>query len=469
MRLKTSISGAENYDRKLDDIFAIQSDIAQQIARQLETEMSAEAVARIAEVPTTNLDAYDLFSRAREMRREWQGAQGFIDALPLLEKAVSLDPEFLNGQVFLSRVYGRLLWTGADPEGIYREKARDSLRLIEQKWPERPETAFARGDFHYTIERDYESALEDYLQALPTLPNDTQLLLQVSSSYKRLGRFEEGLDIAMQARSLDPEYPSITSELTYHMMGLGKVEETLELLRTGVEKFPGLWVMLGNLGLIQMHQYGDKQAFLDAGDELARISPPLGWGNRVNFSNLSSLGRYLQLKVNKNNIDQWLVHLDSTLDGANAYQRASTNRIAAILLQQVDRNSEAAEHAGKALNTVQSALAAGDPFPSNTPEINYSEMASLACLAGDLAGFNQYSMIVNSLKPAELVTELNSNYIMALATAGCGDQDTAWQLLMGSMHPAFGESEWSIALGRRRQQALFELSAFPGTGPEVRK
>ena len=115
---------ADNYDRKLEDIFAIQSEIAQKIATQLETELSPEQTQRLAEVPTQNTQAYDFYLKARELGRTWLAAEGFKQMRPLLEQAVALDPNFMDAQVTLAEVYGRLVWTGADPEGVYRKKAK---------------------------------------------------------------------------------------------------------------------------------------------------------------------------------------------------------------------------------------------------------------------------------------------------------------------------------------------------------
>ncbi|MDH3902450.1 MAG: hypothetical protein OES90_04440, partial [Xanthomonadales bacterium] len=147
---------ADNYDRKLEDIFAIQSEIAQKIAAQLEAELSPEQAERLAEVPTQNTQAYDLYLKARELGRTWLAAEGFKQMRPLLEQAVALDPNFMDAQVLLAEVYGRLVWIGVDPEGVYREKAKIVTDRILEQWPGRPEADIAQGNFHYTVERNYQ-------------------------------------------------------------------------------------------------------------------------------------------------------------------------------------------------------------------------------------------------------------------------------------------------------------------------
>jgi TolB-like protein len=96
---------AENFDRKLDDIFAIQSEIAQSIAAQLKTELSPEEISRIAQAPTDNLEAYDLYLKARELNRSWLGADGFDRQRVLLEQAVAMAPDFLDGPARIRKAF----------------------------------------------------------------------------------------------------------------------------------------------------------------------------------------------------------------------------------------------------------------------------------------------------------------------------------------------------------------------------
>jgi serine/threonine-protein kinase len=103
---------AENYDRKLDDVFAIQTEIALAISEQLKVKLTPKLQADLSERPTQDQAAYDRYLRAVEMQRSWGGAKGFRAMIALLEPAVAADPEFLAARVLLAEAYGRLFWTG---------------------------------------------------------------------------------------------------------------------------------------------------------------------------------------------------------------------------------------------------------------------------------------------------------------------------------------------------------------------
>ena len=101
---------AENYDRKLDDVFAIQSEIALAIADQLKITLSKQLQSNLSDRPTKNQAAYDLYLRAVDERRVWRGAAGFRTMISLLEPAVAADPDFLRARVMLAEAYGRMYW-----------------------------------------------------------------------------------------------------------------------------------------------------------------------------------------------------------------------------------------------------------------------------------------------------------------------------------------------------------------------
>ena len=134
---------AENYDRKLDDVFAIQSEIALAIADQLKLTLSPELQANLSERPTQNQEAYALYLRALNDSRSWRGVSGFQTLIALLEPAVQLDPDFLAAKLLLADAYGRMHWLRADPDGSFASKAQALAAEITQRWPERPEALLA--------------------------------------------------------------------------------------------------------------------------------------------------------------------------------------------------------------------------------------------------------------------------------------------------------------------------------------
>jgi TolB-like protein len=427
---------AENYDRKLDDIFAIQSEIAQKIAGQLEMEMSPEQVERMAEAPTKNLEAYDLYQKARESARVWLDAEGFKQQLPLFEKVVALDPEFLAAQVDLVAIYGRLVWTGSDPEGIYREKAKQLADHIVKKWPGRPETDNALANYYYTVERDYEKALAFYLKVLPHQPGDAKLLLNISSSYKRLGQHDLGLEMARRALSLDPQHPSINGEVGFHLIGLMMFEEAMEQFEQSLIQFPDDLSSRANVATYSLQLRGDTDRYYE---QMALI-------HNVDPRSFSVDQRFFRMQLAQVNVDQLIAELDSRRDPDISWKNAAIDSQIAELLNLADRKEDSISRAKNALNAVEALLSAGEPLPSNKPKVEYAKFANMACLASDRGAFNQYQSVFNALKAVELGMESLSKKHMAIALAECGDIDAGWKLLESAISVILGLSEWEIVV-----------------------
>jgi TolB-like protein len=253
---------AENYDRTLTDIFAIQSDIALAIAKQLKTELTPEALASIQEVPTENAEAYDFYLHARKEVGIWRGSESFEAAKPLLEQAVALDPDFLRAQVSLVATYGRLLWTGADPERIYGAKALELVTDIRRRWPDRVEGHLALGLYYYTVERNYERALAEFRLFEDVFPNDSEMLLGLAASLKRLNLTEEHLIYTRRLVQLDPERSVSVGELVNSLQGNGLIEEAMTVIDNSVKKFPEdtSWPLMaaGN----RLFNFGDVNNYL---------------------------------------------------------------------------------------------------------------------------------------------------------------------------------------------------------------
>ncbi len=179
---------AENYDRKLDDVFAIQSEIAFAIAEQLKLSLSPELQANLSERPTQNQAAYALYLRALDGKRGgFRSIEGYYKAMiELLEPAVAADPDFLQAQVLLADAYGTLRFSGSDPDGSYANKAKQAVALIVQRWPDHPQSRIAQGLLLYNLERNYAAALTLLEAARAQLPGDIELLRGISLSLKRL-------------------------------------------------------------------------------------------------------------------------------------------------------------------------------------------------------------------------------------------------------------------------------------------
>src|SRR6266404_4648066 len=211
---------AEDYDRDLTDVFAIQTDLAQKIASALQAKLSPNEKARLDRRPTQNPDAYLLFVQAhgyasqRDMFRDTS-----LKAEPLFEQAIKLDPNFALAFASLSMVES-WIYHSFDPTPGRREKARLNADEALRLQPDLPEGRLALGFSYYYGDRDYERALAEFETARRGLPNEAQAYLAIGSIQRRQGKWDESNANLEKAAALDPKNISILVNLGFSYIAL---------------------------------------------------------------------------------------------------------------------------------------------------------------------------------------------------------------------------------------------------------
>ncbi|HET6886703.1 MAG TPA: tetratricopeptide repeat protein [Candidatus Udaeobacter sp.] len=215
---------AEDYDRDLTDVFAIQTDLAQKIAAALQAKLSPNEKARLDQRPTENSDAYLLFVQAhdyatrRDMFRDTS-----LKAIPLFEQAIKLDPKFALAFADLSMVQS-WIYHNSDPNPARREKARLNANEALRLQPDLPEGHLALGFSYYYGDRDYERALAEFEIARRGLPNDAQAYFAIGAIQRRQGKWVESTANLEKAASLDPRNTEILSNLVFSYIALHNFE-----------------------------------------------------------------------------------------------------------------------------------------------------------------------------------------------------------------------------------------------------
>ena len=206
----------QTYDRDLADVFAIQSEIAKKIAEQLQAHLSPGEQAAIAQAPTRDLVANDLYVRARVLDDQGNVDPGdkesFLQAISLLEEAVRRDPNFLLAYCLLCEANLDLYWQGVDHTPRRRERANAALRQAERIQPDAGEVHMQKGVYAYHGFRDYDRARTEFELARRTLPNDARLYLYLGSIDRRQGRWEDAVRDFHRATELDPRNVLILEE-----------------------------------------------------------------------------------------------------------------------------------------------------------------------------------------------------------------------------------------------------------------
>jgi TolB-like protein/Tfp pilus assembly protein PilF len=200
---------AQTYDRDLADVFAIQSEIAKAIADQLQAKLSPAEKNAIEQRPTSDLAAFDLYSRAKSLLLTANfSATVDLDlqkAIELLDEAVKRDPSFIDAYCQLARAHESLYAvTGSDHTPARLALAEAALQAAARLRPDAAETHLARAQYLYYGLRDYAGALAELEIARRALPNDPRLFELTGYILRRRGQQEEGLRNLERAVELDP-------------------------------------------------------------------------------------------------------------------------------------------------------------------------------------------------------------------------------------------------------------------------
>jgi serine/threonine protein kinase/Tfp pilus assembly protein PilF len=266
---------AETYDRRLTDIFLIQTDVALHIAAALRAELSRDERDRIRKEPTADFEAYQLYLRGRHWYTRFN-AEGFTKSVEFFDRAVARDPDYAVAWAALAMAHTELGETGATrPDQAYpraRAAAARALALDPDLGGAHSVAAYvafvtdfdwdgAEREFRRALELTpgnadiYElygrlcSALERYDEAIALLRRAHELdpmvhRADLATAFLRAGRFEDALRTALHVIELDPHYARGHATLAWAYLKLGRHEEGLAHLQTAVALAPGdlLWV-----------------------------------------------------------------------------------------------------------------------------------------------------------------------------------------------------------------------------------
>jgi non-specific serine/threonine protein kinase len=194
---------AENYEREIEDIFAVQADIASQIAEALDITLLASERQTLEAKPTENLDAYWAYLRGLDLVGR-RGEEDVRLGIQMFERAVELDPEFAVVYTALSQAHSLMFHFGRDRTEGRLSLARAAVDKAVKLQPELPEAHLALAFYYYYGYKDYERALEELAIAERGLPNDSRIIEATAWIWRRQGKFEAALDRMKKAFELSP-------------------------------------------------------------------------------------------------------------------------------------------------------------------------------------------------------------------------------------------------------------------------
>src|SRR5229473_7241954 len=268
---------AEDYDRDLTDVFAIQTDLAQKITSALQAKLSPSEKARIDRRPTQNPDAYLVFIQAHDYaNRPDMFRDTSLKAEQLFEQATKLDPDFAAAFAGLSMIES-WMYHSFDPLPPRREKARAAANEALRLQPDLPEAHLALGFSYYYGDRDYERALAEFEIAKRGLPNEAQAYMAIGAIQRRQGKWTESTANFERACALDPKNVNFLYNLGFSYVAQKKFETADKIFDRALAVSPESFGARALKGVVAIFSRGD----VDAAENLLALAPASDSGGLV--------------------------------------------------------------------------------------------------------------------------------------------------------------------------------------------
>src|SRR6266513_3168886 len=229
---------AESYNRKLDDVFGVEGEVASAIADQLNAKLTGAEQKAVAEKPTENAAAYDVYLRAVAIDNA-----GNLDTTKrvadLYAEAVRLDPQFALAWARLAVARSYLYFNGIDLDKNSGAAVKDAAVRAISLQPDLGEAWLAKGGYRYRVLRDFQGALQSYEEALRRLPNSALVLAQMAHLERRLGQADVAQKHYQAAAQLDPRNIDILLTLADSFQSVRRYDEARRIVDRVLEMSPG--------------------------------------------------------------------------------------------------------------------------------------------------------------------------------------------------------------------------------------
>jgi TolB-like protein/Tfp pilus assembly protein PilF len=219
---------AETYDRKLIDVFQVESDVAQKIANALEAKLTGKEKAAISNRGTENPQAYDAYLRAIALRSS-QSKEDELRAIEFCRQAVALDPNFAEAWAELA-VKESSRYFFPERTEAQKERARIAAETAVRLAPELPDAQGAMGLYYYYCLQDYDQALARLERARANAPHDGKIIEAMALVTRRQGKLDEAIALQKQAAELDPLNIDVWKDLAFSYRGQRKLEQASAML-----------------------------------------------------------------------------------------------------------------------------------------------------------------------------------------------------------------------------------------------
>jgi TolB-like protein/cytochrome c-type biogenesis protein CcmH/NrfG len=253
---------AKTYDRDLADVFAIQSEVAQEIADSLKAKLSPTEASTVARAPTKDAQAYDLFLKGEFEQRVANSnfrPESFDQAARWYKEAIVRDPNFALAMAQLAMCQLRRHWLTNPISELELVETGSLAKQALALAPDLAEAHVALGLFHYYGFREYELALAEFERALELQPNNSLALSFIAFVHRRQGKWDRTLNELKRSIELDPRNPYILGGLAETNIFLRRWKEAEDFARRGLTIDPHEATCMRMLLLSSLNRTGNAQ------------------------------------------------------------------------------------------------------------------------------------------------------------------------------------------------------------------
>ncbi len=267
----------EHYDRAVADVFALETELAEQIVAQLKAKLSLQEKAAIEEQPTNDLEAYNLYIRGRDLINDIafspRGKQNLEQAIQLLDQAVARDPTFARVYYELARAHDQTYFLGFDHSDARLALAQAAIESIQRLRPGSGEAHLALAQHFYWGYRDYVRAREELAAARKALPNEPLALLLQGYIDRREGHWDESISEMEQALALDPRNAFILQQLSFSYSKLRRYPEEAAALDKALIIIPNDVSTRLQRAKVELNSRANLEPFRSAISSIAKEGP----------------------------------------------------------------------------------------------------------------------------------------------------------------------------------------------------
>ena len=340
---------AETYDRKLTDIFSVESEIAKGIAESLQAKLTGREEQALAVKPTNNLEAYDAYLRGLAFEARSYASFGVLDlhakAISFFERAVQLDPNFALAWARLSRGHAALyFFPGGDITAARRDAAKKALENAQKLQPSSPETQLALGYYQYHVLRDYGLAKTTFGLVSKMLPGSSEVPAALALVARREGHWDESVVYSEQALALDPRNVQLLNQTAVSYATLRQFPTALKFYDRALDIVPddpGVMALKANI-------YQAQGNLREAAELLSQI-------NAQTPSTIALVIKMSQLRLERNYAEaiQFLQARLAQFHSASETDKAITQAFLAVTQRLAGDTAGARVAAEQACNTLE--------------------------------------------------------------------------------------------------------------------